>query len=391
MQIIEIKNHIPVLTWMGMTEPEDWEVVAHAKKIAILPWAYKHVALMPDSHRGIGPSVGSVIAMKDAISPASCGVDIGCGMVAVKYNLKAEDLPNSLTELRTRIEQVIPVGFNAHSSPLSIVKKHGIWDRFENLTNSVQKLKGKALNQCGTLGGGNHFIELCLDTDNNIWLMLHSGSRNIGKELAEKHINIAKTLTHNEFLEDKNFAVFLANTPEFIAYLHDLKWAQEFALLNRQAMLYLLDILLQEYFQPKTVLQITSPVYCTHNYVSYETHFGENVYITRKGAISAKKNELGIIPGSMGAKSFIVRGLGNPESFTSASHGAGRRMSRGAAKRHFTRDDLVEQTRGVECRKDSGVLDEIPGAYKSIDEVMANQSDLVEVVVQLKGVLCVKG
>jgi tRNA-splicing ligase RtcB (3'-phosphate/5'-hydroxy nucleic acid ligase) len=388
---IEVKNHIPIQTWMSMNEAEEWQVIEHAKKIAILPWAYHHVAVMADGHRGIGPSIGSVIALKDAVSPSSVGVDIGCGMAAVKYNLRAEDLPHNLSELRSKIEEAIPVGFNSRNSTLTFVKKHELWSRFRDLTSSVQRLRGKAESQCGTLGGGNHFIEICLDTSNNVWLMLHSGSRNIGKELAEKHINIAKTLIHNESMEDKNFAVFLANTPEFNRYIHDLQWAQEYAFLNRQAMLFVLDMIVQEYFQPKYVVQVEKPILCHHNYVSKETHFGEDVYITRKGAISAKAGELGIIPGSMGAKSFIVRGLGNPDSFMSASHGAGRRMSRGEAKRKFTRKDLIDQTNGVECRKDSGVIDEIPGAYKSIDEVMKNQADLVEVVAQLKQILCVKG
>ena len=396
MQIFPVKNHLPVYCWMGLQYPDEWETLEHSKKVAILPWAYHHVAIMPDGHRGVGPSVGSVIAMKDAVSPASCGVDIGCGMAAIQYNLKAHDLPDSLADLREQLEEAIPVGFEAHSKstiakPVRIAAKDPLWDEFDQLNPEVQKLKSKAQSQCGTLGGGNHFIELCLDTDNNVWLMLHSGSRNIGKEVAEKHIAIAKKLAHNHSLEDPNFAVFLANTPEFQKYVHNLMWCQRYALLNRQVMLFLADFVIQEFFHPKHVMAIGKPVFCHHNYVSFENHFGEDVYITRKGAISAQLGERGIIPGSMGAKSFIVEGLGNPDSFMSASHGAGRRMSRGQAKRTFTRDDLIAQTAGVECRKDSAVIDEIPGAYKSIDEVMANQADLVKVVATLKQVMCIKG
>jgi tRNA-splicing ligase RtcB len=263
-----------------------------------------------------------------------------------------------------------------------------LWEEFSSLAKEVQSLRGKALRQVGTLGGGNHFIELCLDTDNRVWLMLHSGSRNVGKTLAELHIERAKKLAHNAELPDRDLAVFIAGTPQMEAYRRDLFWAQRYALLNREVMLELYQDVLRRFY-PR--VEFGQAISCHHNYVSEEIHYGEEVLVTRKGAIFAGAGALGIIPGSMGTKSYIVRGKGNPESFQSASHGAGRRMSRSMAKRRFTAADLRAQTEGVECRKDSGVIDEIPGAYKDIDEVMANQAELVEVVAQLKQVLCVKG
>ena len=252
----------------------------------------------------------------------------------------------------------------------------------------MQKLFGRARLQLGTLGGGNHFIELCLDTDENVWLMLHSGSRNIGKELAEIHIAKAKKLAHNRDLPDKDLAVFLAGTDEMKAYRHDLFWAQRYARINRETMLGLALDVLRDHFPQ---LETGEAIFCHHNYVAEEEHYGQHVLVTRKGAIRAGAGDLGIIPGSMGTKSYIVRGLGNAESFESASHGAGRRMSRGEAKRRFTVKDLLKQTEGVECRKDGGVIDEIPGAYKPIERVMENQRDLVEIVAELKQVLCIKG
>jgi tRNA-splicing ligase RtcB (3'-phosphate/5'-hydroxy nucleic acid ligase) len=244
------------------------------------------------------------------------------------------------------------------------------------------------MHQMGTLGGGNHFLEVCLDTDQRVWVMLHSGSRGIGNELAQHHIAVARTLAHNAELPDPDLAVFLAGTPEMAAYRHDLYWAQDYARRNRAVMMRLVcDVLRAEFPQ----IAFEKPISCHHNYVSEENHFGEDVLVTRKGAIRAGRGELGIIPGSMGTGSYIVRGLGNPDSFESASHGAGRRMSRNKARKTFTTQDLAAQTSGVECRKDSGVVDEIPGAYKDIDTVMANQSDLVEVVAKLKQVVCIKG
>lgn len=396
MQIFEVKNHIPVITWMGMESPDEWETIERTKKVAILPWAFHHVALMADGHIGRGATVGSVIAMKDAISPAAVGADIGCGMAAIKLSLTANDLPDSLTELRSLLEDRIPVGFNSHVSVKKLTDSlddKDLWGMFNKLDKRVQKLVSKARHQCGTLGGGNHFFELCLDTENNVWLMLHSGSRNIGKELADIHIAAAKKLIHNQNLPDPDLAVVLAGTPEFQDYVSDLHWAQEYAFLNRKVMIELGLGAINKYFVTKYNKLVDSgeTILCHHNYASLETHFGEKVYVTRKGAINASLGTMGIIPGSMGTKSFIVRGLGNPDSFNSASHGAGRRMSRGKAKKSFSLEDFAVQTQGVECRKDKGVLDEIPGAYKNIEDIIHLQSDLVEVVAELKQVLCIKG
>jgi len=266
------------------------------------------------------------------------------------------------------------------------VKEH--LEGFDDLDPAVKDLRGRAGKQLGTLGGGNHFIELCLDTEDRVWLMLHSGSRNIGKTLAEVHMARARKLKHNRALADPDLAVFLAGTEEMTAYRRDLEWAQRYAMLNRRLMFDLYAQVIRRHFPD---VQLDEPVLCHHNYVAEETHHGESLLVTRKGAISARAGQLGVIPGSMGTRSYIVRGLGNPESLHSASHGAGRKMSRGEAKRQFSVKDLAEQTAGVECRKDGGVLDEIPGAYKPIEQVMEYQKDLVEIVAELKQVLCVKG
>lgn len=382
---------IPIKIWTKEDEVEE-SARKQLDNIAALPWAFHHVAVMPDVHYGKGATVGSVIAMKDAVSPAAVGVDIGCGMAAMKTNLKASDLPDSLKAIRHQVERDIPVGFNQHSDDFlfanGITGVNELFSEFDNLTPIVSSLKNKALKQLGTLGGGNHFVELCLDTEQNVWMMLHSGSRNIGKNLAEIHINIAKGLIHNAELPDRDLAVFLSKTPEMEAYRRDLFWAQRYAFLNRDVMLELYVKALKRFFPQ---LQIEQKITCHHNYVSEETHFGEDVIVTRKGAISAKQGEFGIIPGSMGAKSFIVKGKGNPDSYCSASHGAGRRMSRNAAKKKFTIDDFKDQTSGVECRKEAELIDEIPQAYKDIETVMRNQADLVEIVAELKQVMCVKG
>jgi tRNA-splicing ligase RtcB len=395
MAISELRGgRVPVRLWTPLEGVES-SALDQLRNVARLPWTVHHVAAMPDVHFGKGATVGSVIAMRDAVAPAAVGVDIGCGMAAVRTNVPAHRLPDGLGALRGAVEKAVPVGFAAHESPVAgrlgaapRAAVRALFDRFGELAPEVRDLEGKAARQLGTLGGGNHFIELCLDSEDRVWLMLHSGSRNIGKELAELHIARAKKLAHNRDLPDRDLAVFLAGTPEMDAYRRDLYWAQEYALLNRTAMLELLEDTLRRFFPDIT---FDEPVLCHHNYVAEEIHFGEQLYVTRKGAIRAGRGQLGIIPGSMGSRSYIVRGLGNPEAFESASHGAGRRMSRGAAKRRFTVADLAAQTSGVECRKDAGVIDEIPGAYKDIDEVMRNQSDLVEVVAVLKQVLCVKG
>ena len=380
-------GRVPIELWTPAPEVEE-SALLQLKNIAALPWCFHHVAVMPDVHFGKGATVGSVIAMKDAVSPAAVGVDIGCGMAAVRTSLGAPELPDSLRLIRARVEKAIPVGFSSHDRPTREAEKHRLFREYKELDPKVAKLQGRARKQLGTLGGGNHFIELCLDTEDGVWLMLHSGSRYIGKTLADIHIGRAKRLAHNADLPDPDLAVFLAGTPQMAEYRRDLFWAQRYASLNREIMLRLYQDVLRKSF-PK--IRFEQPIACHHNYVSEERHYGEDVLVTRKGAIDARAGRLGIIPGSMGTRSYIVRGLGNPASFHSASHGAGRRMSRNQAKKRFSVTDLKAQTRGVECRKDHHVLDEIPAAYKDIDQVMAAQADLVEVVHQLRQVLCVKG
>ncbi|MBW4722220.1 RtcB family protein [Saccharothrix obliqua] len=375
--------HVDIRLWADPAEVEE-QALRQLHNIASLPWAVKHVAVMPDVHYGMGATVGSVIALKDAVSPAAVGVDIGCGMTAVRTSLSADDLPASLGPLRSALEAAVPVGFAMHREP--VVGRDAFWDGFDRLTPTLKL--DKALRQVGTLGGGNHFLEVCLDTAGRVWVMLHSGSRGVGNQLAQHHIEVARGLTHNAELPDPDLAVFLAGTPEMAAYRHDLYWAQEYARRNRATMLELVCGVLRDAFPH---VSFEEPISAHHNYVSEEHHFGEDVLVTRKGAIRARKGELGIIPGSMGTGSYIVRGLGNPDSFESASHGAGRRMSRNKARKTFTEADLAAQTAGVECRKDAGVVDEIPGAYKDIDSVIARQDDLVEVVARLKQVVCVKG
>jgi tRNA-splicing ligase RtcB len=390
-------KNVPVKLWTKIEEVES-QALDQLKNIAQLPWVAHHVAVMPDVHVGKGATVGSVVAMRGAVAPAAVGVDIGCGMAAVKTTLTARQLPDDLKKLRTAIEEAIPVGFSAHDrlrlseieqGDLALANQiRALFGTFTELDPGAKDLEKKAGQQLGTLGGGNHFIELCLDTEDGVWLMLHSGSRNIGKTLAEIHMFRARKLEHNQALKDRDLAVFLAGTREMDDYRRDLYWAQEYARLNRAVMLHLYKRVLTSMW-PK--LGFGESVFCHHNYVAEEVHFGEELMVTRKGAIRAGVGEMGIIPGSMGTKSYIVRGRGNPDAFESASHGAGRRMSRSKAKQKFTLEDLREQTSGVECRKDSGVIDEIPKAYKDIDKVMANQADLVEVVAELKQVLCVKG
>lgn len=386
MCISEMCNH-KVKLWTPLESVES-QALDQLKNIAGLPWVFKHVAVMPDVHYGKGATVGSVIAMKDAVSPAAVGVDIGCGMGAMLTNLHASDLPDNLSTIRADIEQAVPVGFSSHDSTKVPKGKGSVMDKFRDLFAPMKDKESTAAKQIGSLGGGNHFIELCLDEADRVWLVLHSGSRNIGKSLAEYHIEKAKKLAHNADLPDRDLAVFLAGTQEMQEYWHDLDWAQKYAFENRGVMKYLIFGVMKKHFPQMDELEWIT---CHHNYVSKENHYDEDVMVTRKGAIYAGEGVYGIIPGSMGTKSYIVRGKGNVESFCSASHGAGRRMSRGAAKRAFTLDDLAAQTEGVECRKDQGVLDEIPAAYKNIDEVMENQKDLVEVVATLKQVMCIKG
>lgn len=375
--------------------PEEVETAAldQIRNIASLPWVHG-VRIMPDVHLGKGATVGSVIAMKDAVSPSAVGVDIGCGMIGVRTSLTVNDLPESLSALRAEIEAAIPVGFNNHQSletNLTGVPEaflHG----FESLHADTSFNQNRVFKQVGTLGGGNHFIELCADDSGTIWLQLHSGSRNIGKVLAEWHINEAKSLDHNLGLPDRDLAVFLADSSEMEHYLHDLSWAQEYARHNRATMMRIFKSVVATHFAARgKAVAFEDVANVHHNYVQTEIIDGQELIVTRKGAIRATQGEYGLIPGSMGTGSYIVKGLGNPESYFSASHGAGRRMSRTKAKKLFTTQDLEAQTMGIECRKDAGVIDEIPAAYKDLDSVIAAQSDLIEVVVRLTTLLCVKG
>ena len=372
------------------------------RNTAGLPWTHG-VRVMPDVHYGKGATVGSVIAMRQAVAPAAVGVDIGCGMTAVRTTLRPDQLPDDLRALRHGIERGVPVGFGAHRDEPRIVATDpdltrryraamaGFGElRAHGLTTSARSgaTERKAMTQVGTLGGGNHFIELCAGDDDRVWVTLHSGSRGTGNQLAQLHMAVAQSLAHNVGLVDRDLAVFLAGTPELDAYLHDLWWAQSYALLNRDA---ILAAVCTELSHRIDGIGFEEPIRCHHNYVAVETHDDVELIVTRKGAIRAGAGDLGVIPGSMGTGSYIVRGLGNPASYESASHGAGRRMSRNAARRQFTADDLATQTAGIECRKDSGVVDEIPAAYKDIDSVIADQADLVEVVARLQTLLCVKG
>ncbi|MFZ1030205.1 MAG: RtcB family protein [Limnoraphis robusta] len=316
-----------------------------------------------------------------------------CGMCAVKMPFSGEQLEGKLKQIRLEIEAAIPVGFNANKDIEKSVTNWQGWRQFKDLHSKVHNLESKALKQLGSLGGGNHFIELCIDSENAVWLMLHSGSRNIGNMLAQRHIDSAKALAKlaEMKLPDPDLAYFVAGTPEFAAYWRDLQWAQNYARYNRDVMMSRFKRIVEQAIAGGKPTKPLLEVNCHHNYAEKEVHFGEDVYVTRKGAVRAQENDYGIIPGSMGAKSFIVKGKGNAESYCSCSHGAGRLMSRTKAKKQFTVDDLVQQTAGIECRKDNGVIDEIPGAYKPIDEVMKQQSDLVEIVATLRQVVCVKG
>ncbi|MER5179808.1 RtcB family protein [Streptomyces sp. NPDC002896] len=397
MSYVEVPGaKVPIRMW---TDPASVEGVAlqQLQNVATLPWI-KGLAVMPDVHYGKGATVGSVIAMRDAVCPAAVGVDIGCGMSAVRTSLTANDLPGDLSRLRSKIEQAIPVGRGMHDDPVDPGRLHGFatagwedfWERFGGVAEAVRFRQDRATKQMGSLGSGNHFVEVCTDTDGAVWLMLHSGSRNIGKELAEHHIGVAQKLPHNQGLVDRDLAVFVADTPQMAAYRNDLFWAQEYAKYNRTIMMALLkDVVRKEFRKAKVTFE--PEISCHHNYVAEERYDGMDLLVTRKGAIRAGSGDYGIIPGSMGTGSYIVKGLGNEKAFNSASHGAGRRMSRNAAKRRFSTKDLEEQTRGVECRKDSGVVDEIPGAYKPIEQVIDQQRDLVQVVAKLKQVVCVKG
>jgi tRNA-splicing ligase RtcB len=392
-------------SWTSGVEVE-WEAVQQLRNIAALPILAGHVAVMPDVHLGKGATVGSVIPTKAAIIPSAVGVDIGCGMAAVRTSITANDLPDSLATLRSRIERRVPVGFSSHAVAINPgrdgvrgtqlaqagKKLHERFGQLKILDVIRQYDPSRTFKQLGTLGGGNHFIELCLDESSTVWVMLHSGSRNIGKTIGETAISMAREIAERKErkLRDRDLAWLDEGSVEFEMYIEGLRWAQDYAAHNRALMLHAVLNALHEEFG-REIATFENAVQCHHNYANVEEHFGEQIWVTRKGAVSARRGELGIIPGSMGAKSFIVRGRGNADSYCSCSHGAGRRLSRAAAKRTYTLADLKEQTAGVECRKDAGVLDEIPGAYKSIDAVMAAQAELVDVVHTLKQVMCIKG
>jgi tRNA-splicing ligase RtcB len=394
------KGRVPVHIY---TDDVDHAALQQLLNIANLPIVHPHVAAMPDVHAGIGATVGSVIPTRSAIIPAAVGVDIGCGMNAVRTTLTARQLPDSLARLRSAIEAAVPVGFEQHAwdkvrgsaharagRPLNdrldvIVGKHG------GIMKMQSKFTQTWICQLGTLGGGNHFIEICLDEAQRVWIMLHSGSRGIGNVIGRYFIAAARKdmQRHQIHLPDKDLSYFSEGSALFDDYIDAVEWAQDYALINRREMMRrVVDVLAQH--APPFKLD-GEAINCHHNYVARESHGGERLFVTRKGAISAREGELGIIPGSMGAKSYIVRGKGDPASFCSCSHGAGRHMSRSEAKRKFNRFDLAAQTEGIECRKDGGVVDEIPAAYKDIDKVMAHQSDLVEVVHTLRQVVCIKG
>ncbi|MDE2103290.1 MAG: RtcB family protein [Patescibacteria group bacterium] len=399
MQIFEgFEGHgKPIYAWTDGVEFESaarWQV----SKTALLPIIFDHVAVMPDVHFGIGATVGSVIATKAAIIPAAVGVDIGCGMCWQRTSLRVDDLPD-LASLRHDIERTVPVGFNWHKRVPASVET--AWNAYLCRMAGVLALAHpkitrdwrKAVDQLATLGGGNHFIELCVDEEGFVSIMLHSGSRGIGNQIGRYFIEKAKLYAAARKIElpDRDLAWFDEGTGEFYEYYTAMSWAQAYAATNRDLMMSrILDSLRRRSDLPSFTLT-EQAVNCHHNYTALENHYGEDVYITRKGAVRAGAGELGIIPGSMGAKSFIVVGKGKPESFESCSHGAGRRMGRGQARRSLTVEDLAMQTKGVECRKDEGVLDEAPAAYKDIDAVMSAQSDLVHVKHTLKQLVCVKG
>jgi tRNA-splicing ligase RtcB len=397
-------NNVPIKAWTNGV-PFEAEAEAQLRRVASLPFIHKWVAVMPDVHAGLGATVGSVIACDGAVIPAAVGVDIGCGMMAVKTSLRAEQLPDDLRALRLAIEHAVPHGRTdnggkndrgAHGEPSAAIVE--AWAALQPRYDAIRAKHASAghamrVHQLGTLGTGNHFIELCLDTESCVWVMLHSGSRGVGNRIGSYFIEKAKVEMRRWFvnLPDQDLAYLPQGSALFEDYLEAVSWAQAYARTNRELMMQsTIDALRASRLLPEFAAHLEA-VNCHHNYVSFEHHYGVNTIVTRKGAVRARDGELGIIPGSMGAKSFIVRGKGNPESFTSCSHGAGRTMSRTKAKKQFTLEDHAAATAGVECRKDVDVLDETPGAYKAIDDVMAAQADLVEIVYTLKQIVCIKG
>jgi tRNA-splicing ligase RtcB (3'-phosphate/5'-hydroxy nucleic acid ligase) len=395
---------VPIKSWtVGV--PFEPEARAQLERIAALPFIYKWVAVMPDVHLGKGSTVGSVIPTHHAIIPAAVGVDIGCGMIAARTSLLASHLPDNLRSLRSAIEAAVPHGRTDNGGR----NDKGAWSdvpdaqraawkelqpRYAAIVAKNPKLdRGSHVGHLGTLGTGNHFIEVCIDEQEHVWFMLHSGSRGVGNRIGSYFIALAKQDLKRWYIDlpDKDLAYFPEGTEHFDDYVAAVSWAQDYARVNRELMMRAVVAAVRATGRVPPFEAALEAVNCHHNYVSRENHYGENVLVTRKGAVSARKGELGIIPGSMGTRSFIVRGLGHPESFHSCSHGAGRAMSRTEAKRRFSIDDHVLATAGVECRKDADVVDETPAAYKSIDHVMHAQRDLVEVVHTLKQVVCVKG
>jgi tRNA-splicing ligase RtcB len=387
----------PIHAW---TDGVEFEETARKQlaNISMLPFIHDHIAVMPDVHMGIGATVGSVIPTIGAIVPAAVGVDIGCGMIAQRTSMKASDLPDSLAHIREAIERKIPVGFNAHESqrvPAPVLAAWaGLVGDFDLIMDKYPKINNdKSILQLGTMGGGNHFLEITIDKEDHVWVVIHSGSRGIGNKIGSYFIAKAKDEIQKLGigLPDKDLSYLTENTQSFEDYIQAVSWAQRYAQTNRDIMMARALACLREQKDLPTFTLLEKAINCHHNYISKEYHFGKEVYITRKGAVSAQEGQLGIIPGSMGARSFIVRGKGNPDSFNSCSHGAGRRMGRKEAERRFTVDDLIAQTKDVECRKDAGVLDELPSAYKDVDAVMAAQSELVDIVHEFRQVVCIKG
>lgn len=394
-----------IKAWVNGVQLED-AARAQLDNMAQMPFIHKHVAIMPDVHWGMGATIGSVVATRGAVIPAAVGVDIGCGMIAQRTTLTASDLPDSLAALRSELERVIPHGRTNNgmagdrgawaSVPKAqelafagmIGKLMPILDKHQ----AISKAAERAATHLGTLGGGNHFVEVCLDEQDRVWIMLHSGSRGVGNKIGSYFIEKAKQDMQKWFisLPDADLAYLPEGSEYYSDYLQAVHWAQDFARVNRELMMDAAMGALSR-IVPKPFACDCGAVNCHHNYVAHENHFGANVLVTRKGAVRAREGDLGIIPGSMGAKSFIVRGKGNPDSFCSCSHGAGRTMSRAEAKRRFTLEDHAQATAGIECRKDEDVIDETPAAYKSIDAVMAAQSDLVSIEHTLRQVVCVKG
>ncbi len=403
-QLIEPPTGAPIKAWIKGVTMED-EAKKQLLNVAQLPFVYKWVAAMPDVHWGIGATIGSVIATKGAIVPAATGVDIGCGMAAVQTTLTANDLPDNLRNIRRAIEKAVPHGRTDHGGRRDKGawgelprRQKGVWAQLERGYKDICAKhrgldRGNHVNHLGTLGTGNHFIEVCLDEADRVWFMLHSGSRGVGNRIGTYFIELAKKdlRQHIKNLPDKDLAYFEEGAEHFDDYVEAVSWAQEFALYNRKLMMEQVIDAVGEAGEVKPFTAQQQVVNCHHNYVARETHYGEEVLVTRKGAVRARLGDLGIIPGSMGARSYIVRGLGNDESFHSCSHGAGRAMSRNEAKRRFTTADHARATEGIECRKDEDVIDETPMAYKDIDQVMHAQRDLVEVVHTLRQVVCVKG